>query len=213
MAVPSYWQFNGGSFLRPSQGVPVPFFPEKNRHFPLFHKIKILIFYVPFSPEGFCFPVVFNFRLLFPCSPEINGLMPLFSKPLGGPPSYWPFHCGSFLLTVPLRFLLTDCSMAVSSYWPFLPTDRSMAVSSNWPFHGGFFLLTVPWRFLPTDRSMAVSSYWPFHGRSFQLAVPWRFFPTDRSIAVPSYWSFHGGSFLLTVPWRFLITEMAVFSY
>ena len=60
--------------------------PEKNRHFSLFPKIKILIFCVPCSPKlplfpcSLCYPV----RLLFPCSPEINDLFPLFLKPLAG---------------------------------------------------------------------------------------------------------------------------------
>ena len=37
-------------------------------------------------PEIAFVPVPFSFRLLFFCSPEINGLIPLFPKPLGGPP-------------------------------------------------------------------------------------------------------------------------------
>ena len=35
----------------------------------------------PVSQNCLCSPVFFSFRLLFPCSPEINGLIPLFNKP------------------------------------------------------------------------------------------------------------------------------------
>ena len=55
---------------------------EINRHFPLFPKIKILIFYVSCSQNYLCSSVPFIFRLLFPYphSPEINGIVPLFPK-------------------------------------------------------------------------------------------------------------------------------------
>ena len=39
----------------------------------------------PVPQNGFCSAVPFSFRFLFPCAPEINGLIPLFPKPLGGP--------------------------------------------------------------------------------------------------------------------------------
>ena len=64
---------------RPSQGVPVPLLPWKNWHFPLFPRIKMLIFYVPCSPKLPLFPLVLDF-----CSPEINGLIPVPQNPWEG---------------------------------------------------------------------------------------------------------------------------------
>ena len=39
--------------------VPVPIFPEMFQHFPLSRQIKILIFFVPYSPKLYLFPVPF----------------------------------------------------------------------------------------------------------------------------------------------------------
>ena len=51
--------------------------PEIFQHFPSFPKIKIFIFYVPCSPKLHLFPCSLHFRLVFPCSPEINNIIPL----------------------------------------------------------------------------------------------------------------------------------------
>ena len=51
-----------------------PYSQKKNRHFPLFpHNLIILFSVFPVPQNCICSPVPFSFRLLFPCSPEING--------------------------------------------------------------------------------------------------------------------------------------------
>ena len=49
----------------------------------LFPKNKILIFYVPCSPNRLCSPVPLIFRPLFPCFPEKIALVPFFPKTTG----------------------------------------------------------------------------------------------------------------------------------
>ena len=77
---------------RPSQGrgrgwkgVPVPLFPWKKKIdiFPCSPKSKSWFSLFPVPPNCFCSPIPFSFRLLFPCSHEINGLIPLFLQTPG----------------------------------------------------------------------------------------------------------------------------------
>ena len=82
------------------------FLPLINRHFPLFSKINILIFYVPCSPKLPFFPCSLHFRPLFPCSPEINCLVPLFPNP--GKPHLAPFQNGTVLLLNVIFVLCTE---------------------------------------------------------------------------------------------------------
>ena len=68
------------------------FVPLKKSAFSLFPKSKLFIFFVLCSKNCLCSPVHFSFRLLFPCSPEINGFIPLFLKTPGRPPFYFGCH-------------------------------------------------------------------------------------------------------------------------
>ena len=80
-AVLSYVEALSGGGRR--GGVPVPLFPWKKSAFSLVPQNKNPDFLYFLFPKIAFVPIPFSFKPLFPCSLEINGLIPVFPKTPG----------------------------------------------------------------------------------------------------------------------------------